>query len=266
MNLTIIMTMEDTEKSEESNEDSGDDSKERSKGEQEVKEEISHQEKSEDKQETSEAEGRNWKKIILYSGIIIGAVVGLFLLYAWFSGMFSSFKKPAIYLYPERERNIEVSLSGDISVKKSVPKYQNKWDVTASPSGLIDNKYDYLFFEGKGPDIYPKKGWCVKRSNLETFLRKKLAKMNFNKKETSDFLDYWLEELPDSDYVFISVLTGDRLKDIYQLNLSPKPDTKIRAIFYFRPTDSKSNPKELNLPTKRRDGFTVVEWGGILDS
>jgi hypothetical protein len=50
-----------------------------------------------------------------------------------------------------------------------------------------------------------------------------------------------------------------------QLVISPKPDTVIRVILYFKPVDSYIRIKNPKLTHIQRKGFTVVEWGGIIN-
>ena len=49
--------------------------------------------------------------------------------------------KPIIYLYPEDEIEISVRLGKKENITCSYPKYENEWNVIASPDGtLIDTK------------------------------------------------------------------------------------------------------------------------------
>jgi len=50
------------------------------------------------------------------------------------------------------------------------------------------------------------------------------------------------------------------------LIIEPKPDTLIRTIFYFKPINEKTEIEEPTIETPERIGFTVVEWGGLLDN
>ena len=48
------------------------------------------------------------------------------------------------------------------------------------------------------------------------------------------------------------------------LYISPKPDSIIRILMEYKPIDHKVNIKEQKLSTPKREGFSVVEWGGTL--
>jgi len=54
------------------------------------------------------------------------------------------------------------------------------------------------------------------------------------------------------------------LEENMKLNISPKPDTLIRLEFYFQQLDSRIEIVEPEIETPEREGFVVVEWGGVL--
>lgn len=175
-------------------------------------------------------------------------------------------KKPAVYLYPTQKLkvNIVVNLKGIIT--KSEPNYYRGWEVMAEPSGLIDGKYDYLFYEAQLEQLrLPKEGWVVEYKELENWLNLNLRKLGLNEKETSQFKEYWLAELPFAKYYEIKLLEDSFLRENMDLEVSPKPATIIRRNFYFKPLESIITLKEPQIITSERKGFTVVEWGGLLD-
>jgi hypothetical protein len=50
------------------------------------------------------------------------------------------------------------------------------------------------------------------------------------------------------------------------VNISPKPDTFIEILVYFKPLKQQIPLAPLILPvTPKRIGFTAVEWGGTID-
>lgn len=46
------------------------------------------------------------------------------------------------------------------------------------------------------------------------------------------------------------------------LEFSKKPDTIIRILMQFKALNNYVEVKEQKLETIRREGFTIVEWGG----
>ena len=75
--------------------------------------------------------------------------------------------KPVIYLYPEKETEVNVSLDLNGELLKSEPLYREGWTVTAKPDGTLTSadgrQYDYLFWEAKlNADYDLSEGFCVK--------------------------------------------------------------------------------------------------------
>ena len=62
------------------------------------------------------------------------------------------------------------------------------------------------------------------------------------------------------------LIDNNFLKDNMNLIIEPKPDEIIRRIFYFKPCSEKIELNEPIVETPNRKGFTVVEWGGLLDN
>jgi uncharacterized protein (UPF0333 family) len=177
--------------------------------------------------------------------------------------------KPVIYLYPEAPTNISVGVDADIT--KSFPTYNNGWRVTALPNGtLIDNNgvYGSLFWEGTGHGHYPPitQGTVVAQSNVKPVLIRQLAEQGLNAIESKDFLDFWLPRIPAAPYVRLTWFGTQEMNQLAPLHLSQKPDTLIRVFLDFEGLSKPTNiaPQKLMAPV--RSGFTVVEWGGLLNS
>ena len=174
-------------------------------------------------------------------------------------------KKPAIYLYPLERSRINVSLSVNGFLTQSEPDYSHGWSIIAEPTGLIDGQYDYLFYEAHLNKIeLPSEGWVVRACDLEKWFDTYLYQLGLNDKEASQFKEYWLEELPVSRYYEIRLFDNDFLTANMNLIIDPKPDTIIRLNFYFKPIDEKTDLIKPKIETPTREGFTVVEWGGVL--
>jgi hypothetical protein len=175
-------------------------------------------------------------------------------------------KKPAIYLYPLQKSKINVSVDLKGIITKSEPSYFKGWEVTAEPSGLIDGKFDYLFYEAQLEQLQlSKEGWVVGYKELENWFDSNLKKFGLNEKEISQFKEYWLAELPFARYYEIKLLEDSFLAENMNLIIDPKPTTVIRRNFYFKPLESKIYIEQPIVITPERKGFTVVEWGGLLD-
>ena len=167
-------------------------------------------------------------------------------------------KKPAIYLYPEESSNINVQLNINGKIINDIPEYNNGWNVFVTKEGLIDNKYDYLFYEAKLNKIsFPEEGWIIEYNSLEGWFDEKLPILGLNEKEISQFKEYWLNSLPEADYYEIKLLDKEFLKENMNLLITPTPDTIIRLEFYFKPISKKISINEPIVITPKRTGFTV---------
>jgi len=175
-------------------------------------------------------------------------------------------KKPALYLYPTKTRQIEIYLKPKGWLTKTIPYYNGIWLVRASPKGIIDNKYEYLFYEvalNSSLDL-PNEGWVVKIKELNQWFDKTLSKLGLKEKEIKDFKDFWLKELKGYPYFKIKVLSEKFLNDNLAIRIKPNPDKMIRVILVFEGIKQEEQITEPIIKTPKRKGFTVVEWGGIL--
>tara|TARA_Y100000310_G_scaffold337773_1_gene425736 strand:- start:2245 stop:2874 length:630 start_codon:yes stop_codon:yes gene_type:complete len=176
-------------------------------------------------------------------------------------------KKPAVYLYPEEDSFIDVSVQVNGKITKSIPDYINGWNVFVTEKGIINGKYDYLFYEADLRKVkLPDGGWIVKYEELDNWLEDNLIRFGLNKKEKEQFIEYWANELPESRYYLIKLLDEEFLEKNMKLVINPIPDSVIRLDFYFKPIDERIDIREPEIKTPKREGFVVVEWGGILDN
>lgn len=174
-------------------------------------------------------------------------------------------EKPAIYLYPVEDSQIFVKLNINGEIIEDIPEYKDGWNVFATKEGIIEGKYDYLFYEAKLKKIsIPKEGWIVEYSELELWFNKNLKLLGLNEKETDQFKEYWLNRLEKSKYYEIKLLSNEFLYENMDLIITPEPETEIRLNFIFKPLKKNYSIKNPEIITPERNGFTVVEWGGIL--
>lgn len=178
--------------------------------------------------------------------------------------------KPVIYLYPEKPTKVSVSLHPEGGFTYTQPEYDDGWKVWAEPSGQLTElktgkQYPYLFWEGRG-GFYetPKKGFVVKKEEVENFLVKKLAELGLNQKETADFMQFWLPRMQEKPYYFITFMGNGVMDRLAPLSVLPKPDTTIRILMDFTPLEEPISVENFSIRTPERKGFTVVEWGGVL--
>ena len=181
----------------------------------------------------------------------------------------SSDLKPIIYIYPEEEMKITVSLGNPEKLTTTYPKYEDGWTVVAKPDGtLIDTdtgrEYYSLYWEGfdtnSGQNM--QEGFVVAKEDITKFLEEKLEILGLNEREAQEFIIYWLPRLEAHEYVYIRFKTMEEIEDNMPLILSEKPDTLIRVMMEWKGLDSYKEVEEQQLEKVERTGFTVVKWGG----
>ena len=177
--------------------------------------------------------------------------------------------KPVIYLYPTQTQSVDVKV--DATITKSIPTYEtNGWkNVTAHPNGMLtyqNDVYPNLFWEGIGNGLYPtvKSGTIVKTSEAAMTIKKQLQQQGLNNTEVTDFLAYWVPKLPNTPYTRLTWFNTEQMNRLAPLTITPTPTTLIRVFLDFQGLQ-----KPYSLPTQvltapSRNGFTAIEWGGLL--
>lgn len=178
-------------------------------------------------------------------------------------------EKPIIYLYPEEETQLTVKLGKKEDIRYSYPEYKEGWNVIANPDGTLINietgrKLYGLYWEGiSNEECDLTEGFVVKGEDTIEFLENKLLILGLNEFEAEEFIIYWLPRLQENKYNFIRFASLDEINNIMPLEFSVEPDTIIRVLMEYKPLDEYINVKEQELITPDREGFTVVEWGGL---
>ena len=95
------------------------------------------------------------------------------------------------------------------------------------------------------------------------FLKSTLPKYGLNAKETSDFMEFWVPKFTGAPYYRISFLTSDWNKAA-PLQVSPAPRTSIRLFMDWSKLSGPATSSAPQIVTPSRDGYTLVEWGGLL--
>ena len=174
--------------------------------------------------------------------------------------------KPVIYLYPEEETEVSVKLEVNGGLTCTYPAYQDGWQVTAAPDGtLTDVKgqtYNYLYWEGITETQWDfSRGFCVKGEDTAAFLEEALEKLGLNRREANEFIVYWLPLMEENPYNIIAFQT-DVYENAARLEVSPAPDTVIRVFMAWQASDVAVEIPGQELTAPKREGFTLIEWGG----
>jgi hypothetical protein len=178
--------------------------------------------------------------------------------------------KPVIYLYPEQTTDVSVKLYPQGGFTVTEPAYDGGWNVRATSKGELTNlkdgkTYPYLFWEGRG-GLYetPKQGFVVAQKDVHAFLVEKLSALGLNAQERADFIEFWEPRMTGSRYYFVTFLGNRAMDALAPLDVVPKPDTVIRVLMDFLPLEKPISVEGFTIRTPKRDGFTLVEWGGVI--
>ena len=204
------------------------------------------------------------KVILIIIVLIILITIGLFL----YSSSQATIAKPIIYIYPQEETEVSVKVGYPDSLTCTYPKYENGWDVIASPDGNLKdvktgrNLYA-LYWEGlRNKEVKIEDGFVVKGENVASFLEEKLEILGLDEREAEEFIVYWLPILEKNEYNFIRFYEKEEIDEMMPLEINPEPETLIRVLMGWKKLDKNIDIKEQKLEKVQRTGYTVVEWGG----
>lgn len=221
----------------------------------------------------------NWEKIKKILLCIVGAAAAAWVLYQFIvlisldpdklttrSNSHDLAAKPVIYLYPESETEVTVTLDLKGGFTSTWPPYEDGWTVTALPdSTLVDEngeEYYCLFWEGElnyASDY--SEGFCVPGEETGEFLRDILSEMGLTPREYNEMILYWLPQMEHNPYNIIS-FQWENYDTAAELHISPEPDSVLRVMMHWTPSDKFVDIPPQTFEPFEREGFTVVEWGG----
>lgn len=176
--------------------------------------------------------------------------------------------KPVVYLYPTQATNVNVKVGADVKISEPLYNPNSGWNAFARPNGQLNvegKPYESLFWEGPGYGEYPAitSGTVVARDQALATIKAQLAAQGLNAKESADFIDYWHDKLPNKPYIRLTWLNTAQLDQLAPLKITPKPQTSIRVFLDMAGLDRQINLPAQKFTAPKRDGFTVVEWGGL---
>lgn len=170
--------------------------------------------------------------------------------------------EPVVYFYPDRPRRVRMEIDDRIHVYRAEPRpdLPHTWFVDAVPG-----QRNVVWWEGVWRHFEPpRRGFSVAREDTRSFLRTTLAKLGLSDLEANDFIATWAPRLEESPYNTIYFYDRKTVDELVPMTLSPEPDVLLRVMMDFRPTEGPETIEPPVLPTpSKRDGFTVVEWGGV---
>ena len=176
-------------------------------------------------------------------------------------------KKPNIYLYPTRKETLTVQIAPIGKITTSIPEYNTGWNVVVAPGGRINDTYDFLFYEAVVDYNFTfDAGWVFQRSDFDNRMNAILVAIGLNDRERGDFMDYWAKRIDwKKKYCVAYYLKRNEIDKAIPLTVSKNPESLLRVFFKFVLTDTLTTIPEPKIDKFQRVGFSVVEWGGILD-
>ncbi len=184
------------------------------------------------------------------------------------NGRWSESWKPIMYIYPKEDMDLTITFKKKENLMHTYPKYKDEWNIHVSTDGNI---YDYdtnrnyyaLYWDEKDyQEENFNEGFVVKGEDISKFFEEKLEILGFNEREINEFIIYWMPKMEDNKYNLIRFRTTDEISENMPIDFSIEPDTLIRVIMDYKKLDEKIEIKEQKLPEYKRQGFTIVEWGG----
>lgn len=178
-------------------------------------------------------------------------------------------EKPILYLYPEKETELTVTLGHPERLACVYPAYGEGWNVLVKPDGTMTdlatgrNLYA-LYWEGIPGDFsQTDEGFCVAGKDTAAFLEDKLALLGLSEREAEEMIVYWLPLMEGNPFNYIRFASAEEIDAYMPLGFSVQPDSIIRVLMLTKPLDAPIEVTEQRIETPAREGFVAVEWGGV---
>lgn len=176
--------------------------------------------------------------------------------------------KPVIYLYPQKDTNVSVKVGADVTVSDPLYPKDGWQNVLARPDGQLSYRgklYGSLFWEGQGHGKYPavRSGTIVPRSQAIKTMEQQLKEQGLQGREISEFIEFWGPNVPNKPYIRLTWFGNSELDRLAPLSITPRPQTVIRTFLDMDGLDRPYSIEPQTFKAQKRQGFTVVEWGGL---
>lgn len=176
-----------------------------------------------------------------------------------------------LYLYGKAGTSVNIKVK--TYVYSSDPLYDEKtgYNVTLLENGKmkVNGKvYDRINYDYLSQKVSPpSNGIITSKEELSETLKYFAQNLGLNQKETDDLVNFGNKNIK-SPFIFISFYDQKTSEQILPLELTPKPDTYINIVFYFkeyqqRPSIKPQNPIFKSPP--QRTGLTAVEVSEVVD-
>ncbi len=177
--------------------------------------------------------------------------------------------KPNIYIYANAPVEVTLVFDAPYLLTRVIPDYEGGWNVTAEGNGTLTladgSTLEYLFYESETQAFYfqTEEGFYIPAENRAQAYEEILSDYGFNDQEIADFVDFWVEKLPSGvDYIMYPQNT-ETVDRAMPLEIDPAPKHLERLWFAFEAYHGQ-NYTEADAERFVRDGYTVIEWGGVI--
>jgi hypothetical protein len=188
---------------------------------------------------------------------------------------------PAIWLYPERELDVEIKLSfsGRGFMTTSAPAYNDRWRIHVDPTQPF-NKYSstyvddpwvpHLDYDGfREGTFQTSAGWCIEQQSLFAWQRSQLKEIGFLDSEIDeaniDYARMLLNRRYPEPYFAIYPQVTSIVEASVALEITPRADTTYRLWLYFVPVEKRLELRTPEVPRIERKGFTLIELAYLTD-
>ncbi|WP_257461692.1 SH3 domain-containing protein [Archangium lipolyticum] len=187
-------------------------------------------------------------------------------------------EEPIVYFYPERPMHVRYTLAPEVRVARAEPLARdNAWTFLATPQGLLEEvdaapgrarrTFKRLFWEGTSVRFPPPaEGVCLPGSRTSEYFREVLPRLGLQPHETEDFLEAWVPRMEGAAFNVIGFHPREVVDRLAPVRVSPAPTWMIRILMDATPVEECPELQAPVLPEAMpaREGFSVVEWGGVL--
>lgn len=188
-------------------------------------------------------------------------------------------EKPVVYAYSDVNTAFSLKLlpKGDLIFTYPLLPNDSVWEMSTSQNGNLKDQngteFPYLFWDAKQNnnskfesklDVF--QASILNKKEVLPFLDSILTHLKLNQKEKTDFITYWGPRLVQKEYCFVQFQVNEVCNQFAQYEISPKPDHFNRLYLLFSNLDivpENLKTQKQNLEPFLRDGFTLIEWGGI---
>ena len=187
-----------------------------------------------------------------------------------FPTLIGGYAKPVLYLYPTNDNTlVNVKFDKPKLLTTTYPKYSDGWSVIANKDGNLKDKngrnYYGLYWEEEGSTkVDFKTGFYVESKDAIKFLEDKLEEIGLNERESNEFIMYWLPILEKNKKNLVYFELTDERQAYNKLNIYPEVNSLLRVSIHVKKVDKKVKIKKQTFKKFVRNGFTAVEWGGVI--